>query len=108
MSRNDDDRVHDILDAAARAARIVADGEDVFREDDVRQLAVERLLEIIGEAARAMTDEGRDRFPEVPWSDVVGLRTLLAHHYHRIDPGQVWVVATGSLPPLVRALEHGS
>ncbi len=53
MSRSDDDRVQDILDAAAQAARIVADGEEAFREDDIRQLAMERLLEIIGEAARA-------------------------------------------------------
>ncbi len=82
MSRSDDDRIEDILEAAGEAARIVAEGEDAFRADVVRQLAMERLLEIIGEAARAMSSEGRDRFRDVPWSDVVGLRTLLARHYH--------------------------
>lgn len=107
MSRHDDERVADILDAAREVGEIVAGGEAAFRADRVRQLAVERLLEIIGESARAMTDGGRGRYPSVPWSDIVGLRTLLAHHYHRVDPNQVWVIATGSLPELATALSSG-
>ena len=58
----------------------------------------------MGEAARALSDDGRARYPEVPWTDVVGLRTLLAHHYHRIDPDQVWTVATESIPALLTSL----
>jgi uncharacterized protein with HEPN domain len=70
-------------------------------------LAVERLLEIVGEAARAMSQEGRERFPEVPWGDIVDLRTLLAHHYQRVDQNQVWVIATTSVPALATALREG-
>lgn len=105
MARNDDERLSDIGDAARQVAEIVAAGRDAFDRDRVRQLAVERLLEIIGEAARAMTDQGRSLFPEVPWTDIIGLRTLLAHHYHRVDPAQVWVAATRSVPTLLAALE---
>lgn len=104
MTRRDDERVSDIVDAAGQVAMIVAAGEVAYREDRVRQLAVERLLEIIGESARAMSDASRDRYTGVPWADIVGLRTVLAHHYHRVDPSQVWVIATESLPELARRL----
>ena len=107
MSRTDDERVADILDASDQVSRIVADGEAAYRADRIRQLAIERLLEIIGESARAMTDGGRGRHTDIPWSDIVGLRTLLAHHYHRVDPDQVWVIAAETLPGVARALAKG-
>jgi uncharacterized protein with HEPN domain len=59
---------------------------------------------MIGEAARALSDERRSQHPEVPWQDVIGLRTVLAHHYHRVDPNQVWTIATVEVPQLVRLL----
>lgn len=104
MSRTDDERVADIVDAAAEIASLVADGKDTWDGDRVRRLAVERLLEIIGESARAMTDAARAAHPEVAWSDVIGLRTVLAHHYHRVDPDQVWVIAHDEVPRLAEAL----
>lgn len=104
MDERDRQRVADIIDAADMVERVVGDGEEAFRSDRVRQLAIERLLEIIGEAARAMTEAGRATYPGVPWSDIVGLRTLLAHHYQRVDPGQVWVIATESVPELLHVL----
>jgi uncharacterized protein with HEPN domain len=107
VSRDDDKRIADILEAAQEVAEVVAVGEDAFKAERLRQLAVERLLEIIGEAARAMTDDGRARYPVGPWSDVVGLRTLLTHHYHRVDPSQVWVIARDSVPTLANALRPG-
>jgi uncharacterized protein with HEPN domain len=55
-------------------------------KDRLRQLATERLLEIIGESANTLTDEFRAQHPEVPWRDFIGLRIVLAHHYHRVDP----------------------
>ncbi|HVF74850.1 MAG TPA: HepT-like ribonuclease domain-containing protein [Acidimicrobiales bacterium] len=104
MSRSDDERVADILEAAAEVGALVASGREEWDRDRTRRLAVERLLEIIGEAARALSDEGRARYGEVPWPDVVGLRTVLAHHYHRVDPNQVWTIATIEVPRLVRHL----
>ncbi len=55
-----------MIDAADEIVRVVADGEEAFRLDRVRQLAVERLLEIVGEAARAMTEAGRASYPALP------------------------------------------
>ena len=107
MSRSDDERVADILEAAAEIGILVVGGGDEWESDRTKRLAVERLLEIVGEAARAMTDEGRSRYPGVQWQDVIGLRTVLAHHYHRVDPNQVWVIATVEIPRLVEQLQPG-
>lgn len=108
MSRSDDERIADIVESANEIAALVADGKPSWDGDRVRRLAVERLLEIIGECARALTDEARDRSPTVPWSDIIGLRTVLAHHYHRVDPDQVWVIATAEVPRLLDALTGGA
>ena len=66
MSRRDDERVADILEAADRVAAAIGPGRDAWEKDRLRQLAVERLLEIIGEAANALSDEFRGRYPGVP------------------------------------------
>lgn len=104
MSRSDDERLADILDAAAEIEALVSDGRQAWDADRVRRLAVERLLEMIGEASRALSEEFRATYADVPWSDVIGLRAVLAHHYHRVDPSQVWTVAAIELPLLVRQL----
>jgi uncharacterized protein with HEPN domain len=104
VSRADDERIDDIVEAASEIVAIVDAGREEWETDRVRQLAVERLLEIIGESARAMTDSGRAQYPEIPWSDVIGLRTVLAHHYHRVDPDQVWTIATKDVPKLLDRL----
>ena len=104
MTRSDQQRLADILDASEQVAELVKIEKGSWDADRPRQLAVERLLEIIGESARSMTDAGRSAIPDVPWSDLIGLRTVLAHHYHRVDPDQVWTIATVNLPDVVAHL----
>jgi uncharacterized protein with HEPN domain len=106
VSRTDDQRVLDILDAADEIAGVVKDGREAWERDRLHQLAVERLLEIIGESANALSDEFRAAYPDVPWRDVIGLRVVLAHHYHRVDPNQVWVIASGEVPRLADRLRR--
>lgn len=106
MSRADAERGQDILDAAAQLAEIVSAGEERFLAEPVLQRATERLLEIIGEAANAMSDEGRASVDGVPWDQIRRLRIRLAHHYHRVDPAQVWEIAANECPRLVRELRR--
>jgi uncharacterized protein with HEPN domain len=106
VSRSDDERLADIREAALEIEALVAGGRDAWDADRVKRLAVERLLEIVGEAARALSDECRAQFADVPWSDIVGLRTVLAHHYHRIDPNQVWTIAAVEVPRFVEQLNR--
>ncbi len=68
--------------------------------------AAERLLEIIGEASNSLSEARRQEHPEVAWRDITALRILLAHHYHRIDPDQVWQIATDSVPDLADKLRN--
>jgi uncharacterized protein with HEPN domain len=106
LSRSDDERVADILEAADELALVVDVGRDAFAASLLHQRAAERLLEIIGEASTALTDEFKVSHPEVAWRDVGALRILLAHHYHRIDLDQVWQIATVAVPDLVRHLRN--
>ena len=108
MSRADDLRIADIVEAAQELATLVADGRPAFDREWMRQRAAERLLEIIGEAANAMSDEFKAGQPDVPWRHVVNLRHLLAHHYHRVDKDQIWTIATVSVPELVEQLGESS
>jgi uncharacterized protein with HEPN domain len=104
VSRRDDERVADILDAAREIGEITELGRDAWDKDRIRQLAVERLLEIIGEAANSLSEEYRAQHPAIPWRDIIGLRVVLAHHYHRVDPAQVWAIAATEDPGLAQAL----
>ena len=81
----------------ALVATLVGRGRSVFDEDPAILPALERTLEILGEAAGRVSNEGREVFPTIPWRDVVRLRDRLAHHYHRVEPDQIWTIATESL-----------
>lgn len=87
--------------------KLVRRGESAFGSDIAVHFAIERLLEILGEAANSVSHATRARFPDVPWRDVSRLRIVLAHHYHRVDPDQVWSMATQELPALVSGLRGG-
>jgi uncharacterized protein with HEPN domain len=60
--------------------------------------AVERNIEKIGEAAAAIPDEIRDRYPDVPWKTIVGLRNKVIHHYFAVDLGVIYQIATKNIP----------
>ena len=104
MSRCDEQRVRDILDASDQILDVVKDGRDAWDKDRIRQLAVERLLEIIGESENSLTDGFRGQYPDIAWRDIIGLRIVLAHHYHRVDPNQVWVIAQTEVERLAERL----
>ena len=92
-----------------RPDRRCRQGRAECREQDrLRQLAVERLLEIIGESASALSGEYRAAYPDAPWRDVIGLRIVSADHYHRVDPNQVWVIACEEVPSLAEHLRRDS
>ena len=81
-------------------ARCFAEGHDLDDFVDDRQLryAIERALEIVGEATSNLSDEVKERDPSLPWSEMRGLRNVVAHAYHRVDPSRVWQVVIGDLP----------
>jgi uncharacterized protein with HEPN domain len=104
VSRSDDLRLQDIIEASERIARIIARGRGAFREDEAVQPALERLLEVIGESANALSEDARSAVANTAWDDVRRLRILLAHHYHRVDADQVWSIATRDVPALATSI----
>jgi uncharacterized protein with HEPN domain len=91
----------------AREAVALADGKtrtDLDR-DRLLELALVRLLEIVGEAASRVPDEDRTRHPEIPWPQIVGLRNRLIHGYDAVDMDILWQIIEYDLPPLIAALE---
>ncbi|HEY5878347.1 MAG TPA: HepT-like ribonuclease domain-containing protein [Nakamurella sp.] len=101
MSRADIHRLDDIRAAAELILELAGRGRAAFDSDPAVRLAMERLLEIIGEASTALSEQTMARYPAVPWVDVRRMRIVLAHHYHRIDQDQIWTIATGSIPQLL-------
>jgi uncharacterized protein with HEPN domain len=81
-------------------ARDFAKGHDLedFLENRQLRYAIERALEIIGEATSNLSDEIKARDPTLPWHEMRGLRNIVAHAYHRVDPARVWQVVTDDLP----------
>jgi uncharacterized protein with HEPN domain len=74
-------------------------------EQRVLNLALVRLLEIIGEAANRVPATDRERYAQVPWEQIIGLRHRLIHAYDRVDFDILWQIVTRDLPPLVAELE---
>jgi uncharacterized protein with HEPN domain len=65
-----------------------------FSADKMMRSAVERRLEILGEAASRVSEAFQTNHPEIPWKDIKGLRIVLAHRYDDLDLHQLWRAAT--------------
>lgn len=68
-------------------------------------LALVRLLEILGEAAARFPEEERTHYPEIPWPQIVGLRNRLIHGYDEVDFDVLWQIVVRDLPVLIVSLE---
>ena len=86
----------------------MARGKTRAQLDPDRQLnlALTRLLEIIGEAAARTPQEERSRYPTIPWVQIVGLRNRLIHGYDSVDFDILWQIVTRDLPPLIAIVEE--
>ncbi len=86
----------------------MADGKtrDDLDADRMLELALVRLMEIIGEAAGRISPETRAKLPEIPWSDVVAMRNRLIHGYDNVDHDILWDTITHDLPLLLEAVDN--
>jgi len=92
------------------ARKAVAMGHGHIREDldtdEKLNLALTRLVEIIGEAAARVSRDTKDQMKEVPWGQIVALRNRLIHGYDSIDLDILWDIIQEDLPPLIESLEE--
>jgi uncharacterized protein with HEPN domain len=104
MSR-DDTYLVDILESSKMALGYVSDKSwNEFYEDTQCQDAVVRRIEIIGEAARRVSQETRDKHPQIPWREMTSMRNLVIHEYDVVDINQVWDTVQNKIPPLIKEL----
>ena len=96
----------DMLRAAREAHALVESMEtERLLTDRLRLLAMERLIEIVGETAGRISDGFRQRCPEIDWQGLKGQRNVLAHEYGRINHRLLCEAARSRLPALIAALE---
>ncbi len=67
-------------------------------------LALVRLLEIVGEAASRVSNDGRALLPQLPWVEIIGLRNRLIHGYDSVDFDILWEILRSDIPALVAEL----
>ena len=97
----------DMLDAARQAADFSEKlSYEQLLNDLLTRYAIERALEIIGEAARRVSPETREALADIPWRGIIGFRNVLAHEYGAIDYQRLFTVLKEDLPALVDALDH--
>lgn len=96
----------DMLDAARAIRDFTVDVTlEEYLRDRKLQLAVERAIEIIGEAARLVSLAFKAQHPEIPWQQIVAQRNVLAHEYGEISQDRIWLVAIRRIPELIDQLD---
>lgn len=98
--------LEDMLEALDRVQRYVGDRSfEDFAHDELRIDGVVRNLELLGEAAKHIPQDLRDRHPSVPWRNIAGLRDVLAHQYFSLNLPILWDLMQHDLPLLPSAIK---
>lgn len=106
MNKNDLIRIRHMPQSAKDAIFFV--GTKSRRDlvhDRMLVLSIIKSVEIIGEAATKITKETKNKYPDLPWSDIIARRNRLIHVYYDIDLDRVWDTIIDDLPLLILALE---
>ena len=106
--RNISERLVDIQDAIARIMKYTRERRDRFDHDELVQTWVTHNLYVIGEAARAIASDFPDfknQHPEIKWSEIIGMRTVLAHRYFDTDLDALWAAVNQDLRDLKNSID---
>ena len=103
--RDDVERLKDILEAIEQIEKYSVNGRSAFEKDELIQTWVIHHLLILGEAAAKVTEEFREENADIPWSNIIGMRNILIHHYFGIDLDVVWAVVEKDMPNLKGVLK---
>jgi uncharacterized protein with HEPN domain len=95
-----------MLDAANKAFSFTQNrSRDDLNTDDMLTLSVIKLLEIVGEAAKNVSQDLKNNYPQVPWKQIAATRDRLVHGYFDVDLDIVWEIVIQDLPSLIASLK---
>ncbi|HEY7392625.1 MAG TPA: HepT-like ribonuclease domain-containing protein [Bryobacteraceae bacterium] len=77
----------------------------IFQSDEMLQVWTIHHLQVIGEAARSISESVKKRYPEVPWPQIAALRNILVHEYFGLNLHQLWTMSQTDVPELQKKLE---
>lgn len=100
MSTRDEKRLEDMLQAVASIEKYCPASKDRFERYEPLVSHVVLKLMHVGEAASGLDQSTRERAPEVPWGEIIGMRNILVHEYDSVDIDVVWEVVQNDLPSL--------
>ena len=103
--RKDPERLQDILEAIAQIEKYAVQGKVEFQRNELIQVWIIYYLQIIGEASSSLSQELTNKYPRVPWAEIIAFRNILVHEYFRVDLKAVWKIIEQDLPALKNQVE---
>ncbi|MBN2060963.1 MAG: DUF86 domain-containing protein [Deltaproteobacteria bacterium] len=99
-------RLQHMLDNAKEALSLIENKKlDDLKNQRMLELSLIRLVEVVGEAAARISYEEQEKYSNIPWAQVVGMRNRLAHGYDQVDLDILWNTIELDLPLLIKELE---
>jgi uncharacterized protein with HEPN domain len=104
--RDDRLRFQDMHESIKKIEKYTAPGKQRFVSDELVQVWVVHYLQVLGEAARGVSEESQKKYSQIPWGKIIGFRNILVHHYFAINPDEIWAVVEVNVPPLKQELDR--
>ena len=100
-------RLRDMFEAAKKIRQFLAGhNRQSFDDNEMLQLALQHLLQIVGEAAYKVSAGRNAKYPRIPWPRITGMRHHIVHAYSDVDLNVLWVAVTENVPQLISDLEN--
>jgi len=109
MQLNDREKgyIYDMIKYCEEIIAIIKnENHESFSKNRLMQLALERLIEIVGEAANHISMQTQLYSSRIPWSSIIGLRNKIAHDYGEILTDRIWLISTINIPELLKVIKE--
>jgi uncharacterized protein with HEPN domain len=103
--RNDQERLHDILEAISQIEKYQIQGQAEFQQNELIQVWIVHHLQIIGETSSSLSQKFIAKHSRVSWAQIIAFRNILIHEYFRVDLKTVWKIIERDLPNLKSQVE---
>jgi uncharacterized protein with HEPN domain len=106
LNERDKSYIYDMIKYCEEIVDIIKDeSHHSFIKNRIKRLAIERLIEVVGEAANHVSNDVVQQNIDIPWSKIIGLRNKIVHDYGEILTDRIWLIASRSIPELLEQLK---